>query len=80
MFGDDLDEDILEAVEQVEDQGDRDPNQEELNCLQKYFGHMAFKPLQWKIIRNIMHKKKDQLTVMATGYGKSLIYQVYFGS
>ncbi|XP_067936755.1 bifunctional 3'-5' exonuclease/ATP-dependent helicase WRN-like [Watersipora subatra] len=53
-----------------------------LDVLKKYFGFANFKPMQWKIIDELMNNKKDQLVVMATGYGKSLCYQyssVYSG-
>lgn len=79
LFGDDIDDDILDAVAQVEeDENPSPPTPKHLAVLQKYFGHTAFKDLQWKIIHSLMVKKKDQLTIMATGYGKSLIYQVVF--
>lgn len=79
IFGDeDFDEAILEAVEKVEEDECPDPpSQEHLACLKTYFGHASFKDLQWKTIRALIYKKQDQITVMATGYGKSLIYQVY---
>lgn len=39
------------------------------------FGHSAFKPLQWRIIKSVMEERRDQCVVMPTGYGKSLCYQ-----
>lgn len=47
-----------------------------ISFLRKWFGHKEFKPLQWEIISNAMINKRDQCVVMATGYGKSLCYQV----
>ncbi|EDV92478.1 Werner syndrome ATP-dependent helicase [Drosophila grimshawi] len=48
-----------------------------LNCLQQYFGLESFKPLQWQIIRALLTENRggDVCAVIATGYGKSLIYQ-----
>ena len=43
-------------------------------CLKKNFGYDNFRPSQWKIIENVL-QGKDQLGVMATGYGKSLCFQ-----
>lgn len=51
------------------------PQQVHFMCLEKYFGHTSFRPLQWDIINAIMNRKKDVCAVMATGYGKSLCYQ-----
>lgn len=43
--------------------------------LKKWFGYNAFRPLQQDIIENIL-KQKDVLTVLPTGAGKSLCYQL----
>ena len=79
VFGgnDEDDLDLLEAVERVEvvSRG-AGPSQDHLACLKKYFGHSTFKTLQWNIIDSLMSRKQDQLAIMATGYGKSLLYQV----
>jgi Werner syndrome ATP-dependent helicase len=58
------------------------PTEEHLSVLSATFGHREFKPLQWEIIRSVMSDRADQCVVMATGYGKSLLYQfpaVYSG-
>uniref|UniRef100_A0A3B3QY10 DNA 3'-5' helicase n=1 Tax=Paramormyrops kingsleyae TaxID=1676925 RepID=A0A3B3QY10_9TELE len=58
------------------------PNSEQIKCLKKYFGHSSFKPVQWKAIYSILNERRDNLVVMATGYGKSLCFQfppVYCG-
>uniref|UniRef100_A0A8C9RD21 DNA 3'-5' helicase n=1 Tax=Scleropages formosus TaxID=113540 RepID=A0A8C9RD21_SCLFO len=58
------------------------PNSEEIKCLKKYFGHSSFKPVQWKVIYSVLNERRDNLVVMATGYGKSLCFQfppVYCG-
>ena len=46
--------------------------------LKKYFGYEKLKKEQFKIIYNIIHKKKDILAVLATGFGKSICYQLPF--
>lgn len=43
-------------------------------CLKKHFGHSKFRPLQIEILRSIM-RREDTLALMATGAGKSLLYQ-----
>ena len=43
--------------------------------LQQTFGYPAFRPLQEKIIANVLHKR-DSLAIMPTGSGKSLCYQL----
>lgn len=58
------------------------PSEEHLRVLRTKFGHSAFRPMQWKIVRSILEDKRDNCVVMATGYGKSLCYQyppVYTG-
>lgn len=44
----------------------------------KYFGYKELKREQQKIIYNIVEKKKDVLAVLATGFGKSVCYQIPF--
>lgn len=58
------------------------PSEDHLRVLRIKFGHSAFRPMQWKIVRSILEEKRDNCVVMATGYGKSLCYQyppVYTG-
>uniref|UniRef100_A0A915DMQ8 ATP-dependent DNA helicase n=1 Tax=Ditylenchus dipsaci TaxID=166011 RepID=A0A915DMQ8_9BILA len=52
-----------------------EPSERSLQLLKKYFGHSKFRPLQWDIINNAL-RRKDQLVVMSTGYGKSVCYQM----
>uniref|UniRef100_A0AAY4E4Q1 DNA 3'-5' helicase n=1 Tax=Denticeps clupeoides TaxID=299321 RepID=A0AAY4E4Q1_9TELE len=51
------------------------PTPEEIKCLKMYFGHHGFKPVQWKVIYSVLKERRDNLVVMATGYGKSLCFQ-----
>ncbi|XP_046995779.1 Werner syndrome ATP-dependent helicase-like isoform X1 [Schistocerca americana] len=51
------------------------PSEKHIRVLKKYFGHPKFRPLQWEIIYTVLEKKRDCCAVMATGYGKSLLYQ-----
>ena len=45
-----------------------------LNVLKERFGYTRFRGCQWSIIENVL-QGRDQLAVMATGYGKSLCFQ-----
>ena len=78
IFDDDEDDSwMMEAVpKEMPRKETPPPTQDHLKVLKKSFGHSKFKPLQWDIISGIMADKKDQCVVMATGYGKSLCYQV----
>ncbi|XP_057361150.1 bifunctional 3'-5' exonuclease/ATP-dependent helicase WRN isoform X3 [Manis pentadactyla] len=74
------DEDENEAIEEEED--GEGPNEMQVICLKTYFGHSSFKPVQWKVIHSVMKERRDNVVVMATGYGKSLCFQyppVYVG-
>ncbi|KAL4842200.1 hypothetical protein H8958_002876 [Nasalis larvatus] len=79
-------DDENEANEEEEDD-DKDsllpaPNEEQVTCLKMYFGHSSFKPVQWKVIHSVLEERRDNVAVMATGYGKSLCFQyppVYVG-
>uniref|UniRef100_A0A674IR57 Bifunctional 3'-5' exonuclease/ATP-dependent helicase WRN n=1 Tax=Terrapene triunguis TaxID=2587831 RepID=A0A674IR57_9SAUR len=51
------------------------PSEIEVTCLKTYFGHSSFKPVQWKVISSVLQDRRDNLVVMATGYGKSLCFQ-----
>uniref|UniRef100_A0A8B9MSV5 DNA 3'-5' helicase n=1 Tax=Accipiter nisus TaxID=211598 RepID=A0A8B9MSV5_9AVES len=51
------------------------PSESHITCLKTYFGHSSFKPVQWKVINSVLEHRRDNLVVMATGYGKSLCYQ-----
>uniref|UniRef100_A0A8C8FIC0 DNA 3'-5' helicase n=1 Tax=Oncorhynchus tshawytscha TaxID=74940 RepID=A0A8C8FIC0_ONCTS len=52
-----------------------EPLPEQIKCLKMYFGHSRFKPVQWKVIHSVLKERRDNLVVMATGYGKSLCFQ-----
>ena len=43
--------------------------------LKERFGHDDFLPGQLEAIKILIHKRKNALVVLATGGGKSLIYQ-----
>ncbi|XP_071970116.1 bifunctional 3'-5' exonuclease/ATP-dependent helicase WRN isoform X3 [Engystomops pustulosus] len=73
-----VDEEEDEGIEEEEDDWDPalpEPNVHQISCLKTYFGHSSFKPVQWKVIHSILKERRDNLVVMATGYGKSLCYQ-----
>ncbi|XP_071952362.1 bifunctional 3'-5' exonuclease/ATP-dependent helicase WRN-like [Antedon mediterranea] len=64
--------------EEEEDEVDGDivpPTAQHINTLKTQFGHSKFRPMQWRIISTLLHDKRDQCVIMATGYGKSLCYQ-----
>ncbi|NXD30187.1 WRN helicase, partial [Spelaeornis formosus] len=74
-----------EGIEEEEEDFDPllpEPGESLIKCLKTYFGHSSFKPVQWKVINSLLEDRRDNLVVMATGYGKSLCYQfppVYTG-
>ncbi|XP_077000804.1 bifunctional 3'-5' exonuclease/ATP-dependent helicase WRN isoform X2 [Tamandua tetradactyla] len=83
---DEDDEDENEAVEEEEEDAEDHslpgPNAKQMSCLKTYFGHSSFKPVQWKVIHSVLEERRDNVVVMATGYGKSLCFQyppVYVG-
>uniref|UniRef100_A0A4X2KTY2 DNA 3'-5' helicase n=1 Tax=Vombatus ursinus TaxID=29139 RepID=A0A4X2KTY2_VOMUR len=72
------DEGDEEAVEEEDDEWDPSlptPTAEQIICLKTYFGHSNFKPMQWKVIHSVLEERRDNVVVMATGYGKSLCFQ-----
>nr|XP_041571975.1 Werner syndrome ATP-dependent helicase isoform X4 [Taeniopygia guttata] len=78
----DEDEGIEEEEEECLDPLLPEPGESHIMCLKTYFGHSSFKPVQWKVINSLLEDRRDNLVVMATGYGKSLCYQfppVYTG-
>ncbi|XP_055498058.1 bifunctional 3'-5' exonuclease/ATP-dependent helicase WRN isoform X3 [Leucoraja erinacea] len=83
LFG--LQDEEDERIEEEEEKWDTtipEPNENQIKCLKTYFGHSNFKPVQWNIIYSVLQERRDNLVVMATGYGKSLCYQfpaVYTG-
>ncbi|XP_033871586.3 bifunctional 3'-5' exonuclease/ATP-dependent helicase WRN isoform X1 [Acipenser ruthenus] len=74
-----------EGIEEEEDEWDSsipEPNSRQIKCLKMYFGHSNFKPVQWKVVYSVLQERRDNVVVMATGYGKSLCFQfppVYTG-
>ncbi|KFV43497.1 Werner syndrome ATP-dependent helicase, partial [Gavia stellata] len=78
----DEDEGVVEEEEECLDPLLPVPSESHITCLKTYFGHSSFKPVQWKVINSVLEDRRDNLVVMATGYGKSLCYQfppVYTG-
>ncbi|XP_071287399.1 bifunctional 3'-5' exonuclease/ATP-dependent helicase WRN isoform X7 [Agelaius tricolor] len=78
----DEDEGIEEEEEEYLDPLLPEPAESHIVCLKTYFGHSSFKPVQWKVINSLLEDRRDNLVVMATGYGKSLCFQfppVYTG-
>lgn len=48
------------------------------SVLKKYFGYDKLKDQQFEIIDKLVHEKKDVCAVLATGFGKSICYQLPF--
>ncbi|XP_058268435.1 bifunctional 3'-5' exonuclease/ATP-dependent helicase WRN isoform X2 [Hemibagrus wyckioides] len=75
VIADDEDEVVEEDEEEGFDANLPQPTPEQIKCLKMYFGHHSFKPVQWKVIQSVLEQRRDNLVVMATGYGKSLCFQ-----
>lgn len=67
---------LAAALFDDEDDGNG-PSIDHLECLVSRFKHNRFRDKQWEIIRAVMIEKRDVCAVMATGYGKSLCFQVF---
>uniref|UniRef100_A0A8B9LDV4 DNA 3'-5' helicase n=1 Tax=Astyanax mexicanus TaxID=7994 RepID=A0A8B9LDV4_ASTMX len=66
--------DISEYELQMLEMQAREEEKEEQTILA--FQHMAlFCRVQWKVIQSVLQQRRDNLVVMATGYGKSLCFQ-----
>ncbi|KAM4614964.1 bifunctional 3'-5' exonuclease/ATP-dependent helicase WRN [Polymixia lowei] len=75
-------DDDMEEEEEESGSSLPEPGSDHIKCLKMYFGHSCFKPVQWKVIYSVLKERRDNLVVMATGYGKSLCFQfppVYCG-
>ena len=46
------------------------------NILNKYYGYDSLKEEQFQVIDNIINKKRDVCAILATGFGKSICYQL----
>ncbi|KAG8130300.1 hypothetical protein E2320_016907 [Naja naja] len=82
LVADDEGEEGIEEEDEIWDSSFPKPSSEQIACLKMYFGHSSFKPVQWKVISSVLQERRDNLVVMATGYGKSLCFQfppVYTG-
>ena len=44
--------------------------------LKKYYGYDSLKTEQYKIIDTVLNKKRDVCAILATGFGKSICYQL----
>ncbi|XP_045142745.1 Werner syndrome ATP-dependent helicase isoform X2 [Echinops telfairi] len=71
----DENEDTIGGEDDEEDHSVPEPTAKQVNCLKTYFGHCSFKPVQWKVIHSVLEERRDNVVVMATGYGKSLCFQ-----
>ncbi len=55
---------------------DQDLNLEYNKMLKKYWGYDSLKPTQFEIIKKMLVNKKDVCAILATGFGKSVCYQL----
>lgn len=65
------DEQAFDAFEQIDE-----VEQQLLFCLNKYWGHKSFKAGQLEVCKAILRDKRDCFVSMATGSGKSLMFQL----
>eukprot|EP01033_Poteriospumella_lacustris_P008107 gene8107-5835_t len=65
------DEQAIHAFEQIDE-----VEQQLLFCLNKYWGHKSFKAGQLEVCKAILRDKRDCFVSMATGSGKSLMFQL----
>lgn len=71
----DIETDIFKVIQNTQTIKKNEPNNSHLSVLRKTFGHSDFRSMQWKVISTVLEEKKDCLSIMSTGYGKSLCYQ-----
>lgn len=67
--------DVNNGSSEINEMTEVKPDPEHVEVLKRYFGHSKFRPMQWKIINEVLNHKRDMCVVMSTGYGKSLCYQ-----
>ena len=44
--------------------------------LKKYWGYPSLKPIQFQILKKVLIEKRDVSAILATGFGKSICYQL----
>jgi len=55
---------------------DQELSDEYNQLVKKYWGYDSLKPTQFEIIKKVVEEKKDVCAILATGFGKSLCYQL----
>lgn len=71
----DIETDIFAVIKNTQAIKKNEPSPLHLSVLRKIFGHNDFRSMQWNVISTVLEDKKDCLSIMSTGYGKSLCYQ-----
>lgn len=71
----DIETDIFKVITNTQAIKTNEAKHSHLSVLRKTFGHNDFRSMQWKVISTVLEEKKDCLSIMSTGYGKSLCYQ-----
>ncbi len=66
----------VEKKSQVKIKTESELKSEYNSLLKKYWGYDELKPTQFEIIRKILNDKSDICAILATGFGKSVCYQL----
>lgn len=67
---------INKKIIKTQTKSDSDLIEEYNKLLKQYWGYNGLKPTQFEIIKKVVEESKDVCAILATGFGKSICYQL----